>query len=99
MNYERETILEGNKIQKRLQETPSTFHAASSLDRPDTRTRMAGEKGARALELMSNPQAQQEANSWMKLFGMSNQGMQFNQAKMLQAQPATEAGNPKQEGK
>ena len=98
MSYERESILEGNKIQKRLQETPSSFHAASSLDRPDTRTRMAGEKGARALELMSDPQAQEEANSWMKLFGMSNQGMQFNQAKMLQAQLAAGVSNPKQEG-
>ena len=87
MKYEREAILEGNKTQKRLQETPSTFHAANQLDRPATRTRMAGEQGARAIELMSNPEAQKQAQNWMQLFGQSNQGMQFNQAKMIQAQP------------
>ena len=47
---------------------------------------------------MANPEAQKQAQSWMQLFGQSNQGMQFNQAKMLQAQPAAGAGNPKQEG-
>ena len=45
---------------------------------------MAGQQGARAMALMTDPQAQADTASWMKLFGQSVQGMQFNQAKMMQ---------------
>ena len=88
MKYDRETILSGNQIQQDRQETPSTFHAANQLDRPRTKTRMAGEMGARAQELLNNPEAQKNTNNWMELFGQSNEGMQFNQAKIAMNAPA-----------
>ena len=43
---------------------------------------MAGEMGARALELMNNPNEQARVQGWMMKFGLTNQGMQWNQAKM-----------------
>ena len=49
---------------------------------------MAGEMGARALELMNNPNEQARVNGWMSRFGLTNQGMQWNQAKMMMSQPA-----------
>ena len=55
---------------------------------------MAGEMGARALELMNNPNEIARVQGWMAKFGMTNQGMQWNQAKMMMSQPA-----PPQEGK
>lgn len=77
MKFPKQAILEGNRIQQEKQETPATFAAAKNLDRPLTRTRMAGERGARAIELMEDPQAQMLADEWMNLFNMSPQGAQF----------------------
>ena len=91
MRYDRETILQGNEMVKGRQETPSTFHAANQLEKPKTKTRMAGEVGARALELMTNPEEKKRTENFMSLFGQSNEGMQFNQAKMIQAAPAQPA--------
>tara|TARA_B100001778_G_scaffold271016_1_gene232892 strand:+ start:2665 stop:2976 length:312 start_codon:yes stop_codon:yes gene_type:complete len=87
MNYDRESILSGNQIQKDRQETPSTFHAANQLDRPRTKTRMAGEMGARAQELINDPNEQKNTDNWMELFGQSNEGNAFNQAKIALAAP------------
>ena len=49
---------------------------------------MAGQVGARALAMMNNPEEQMRTQGWMAKFGMSNQGMQWNQAKMMMSQPA-----------
>ena len=47
------------------------------------------EMGARALELMNNPNEQATCRRLDgTCFGMSNQGMQWNQAKMMMSQPA-----------
>jgi hypothetical protein len=48
---------------------------------------MAGKMGARALTMINNPVEQQRTMNWMAKFGMSNQGMQWNQAKMMMMQP------------
>lgn len=77
MKFNKQAILEGNRIQKEKQETPATFAAARTLDQPHNRTRMAGERGARAIELMEDPQAAALADEWMNLFNMSPQGAQF----------------------
>ena len=48
---------------------------------------MAGGMGARAVQLMNDPMEQQRVAGWMASFGMSNQGMEFNQAKMMGGMP------------
>ena len=75
-------------------ETPETFatmdgaaQPRESMELSKGNSRMAGEMGARALELMNNPNEQNRVQGWMARFGMSNQGMQWNQAKMGGAPP------------
>ena len=97
MRYDKETILQGNEMVKGRQETPSTFHAANQLEKPKTKTRMAGQMGARALELMNNPEEKARTENFMSLFGQSNEGMQFNQAKMIQAAPPQPADKKMEE--
>ena len=48
---------------------------------------MAGRVGQRAIDYMTDPEEQQRTNRWMEAFGMSNEGMQFNQAKMMGGMP------------
>jgi len=43
---------------------------------------MAGQMGHRIMEYMNDPAEQSRTDSWMEMFGLSNQGMQFNQAKI-----------------
>ena len=43
---------------------------------------MAGPGGAFALEMQKNPELQGRVQKWGQEFAQSNQGMQFNQAKM-----------------
>ena len=44
---------------------------------------MAGPGGAFAMQLMQDPNMQQRVANWNSRFIQSNQGMQFNQAKMM----------------
>ena len=89
-DYSAEALAQGRDNQQRLQETASTFGTLSKtenvtqstqLDKP--RQRMAGRVGQRALEYMTDPQEMERTNAWMEAFGLSNEGMQFNQAKMM----------------
>ena len=84
IRFDRQSILEGNQRQRDRMETPTSFSNPGSLDRTG-KTRMAGEMGARALELMNNPNEAQRANDWMELFSESNEGATFNTAKMNKA--------------
>ena len=94
MEYSREAILQGRKNQAASTETPDTFGSidGASADRP-TRSldkgsqRMAGEVGARALAMMNNPDEQMRTEEWLERFAMSNQGAEFNQAKMMGGMP------------
>ena len=96
INYDRQTLVEGNRLQKQAEERPTTFAEYNGAVEPQptgdlelsSQTRMAGQKGARAVELMNNPNAQYEVDQWMASFGQSNQGAEFNQAKMDQAAEA-----------
>ena len=93
INYDKQVLVEGNRRRAQASERPATF--ARYNDEVDVipsgnlqmnnQTRLAGQKGARALELMSNPVAAQNVNEWMNMFGQSNEGAMFNQAKMQQA--------------
>ena len=93
LTYDRSTILNGNRLREQAEERPPTFAEyngatdavpASKLD-VTSNNRMAGPVGMRALELMNNPEAAMATNNWMNMFGQSNEGMQFNQAKQQQA--------------
>ena len=48
---------------------------------------MAGNAGARAMQMMTDPIEQQRVADWMARFGMTNQGMEWNQAKMMGGMP------------
>ena len=75
--------------QAKQKEAPNTFTRESgaeqvtqmsALDKP--KQRMAGQMGHRIMEYMNDPAEQARTESWMQMFGLSNQGMQFNQAKI-----------------
>ena len=93
INYDKQVLVEGNRRRAQAAERPSTFARyndevnviPSGNLQMDNQTRLAGQLGARALELMSNPVAAENVNTWMNQFGQSNQGAEFNQAKMQQA--------------
>ena len=89
MEFSKESIQQGQANQSASVETPETFSTIEGASQPRGGTelskgnsRMAGEMGARALELMNNPNEQARVQNWMSRFGMTNQGMQWNQAKM-----------------
>ena len=106
-NYSQQVLLNGNRLRKEGQENPSSFAVsggsvdtppASNLDQKST-TRMAGEMGAFAVQLMSNPQLKNTVGQWNAMFAQSMPGMEFNQAKMLMAQGQQQSGkNDKKEG-
>jgi hypothetical protein len=89
MEFSKESIQQGQANRNASVETPETFATIEGASQPrggtelsKANSRMAGEMGARALELMNNPNEQVRVNNWMARFGMTNQGMQWNQAKM-----------------
>ena len=101
MKYSPESIKQGRLNQMASEETPEQFAVTDGASTPrpardlaTNHNRMAGQVGARALAMMNNPEEQMRTQGWMAKFGMSNQGMQWNQAKMMMSQPA-----PPPEGK
>ena len=91
MNYSPTDINQGNQLKKMAEETPSSFGTLDgATERPNkagSDRRMAGQEGSRAMALMTNPIEQARTQNWMAKFGMSNEGMQFNQARMMMANP------------
>ena len=94
MHFDKETIQQGRANQDASAETPESFATIDGAAMPREgaelskgNSRMAGEMGARALELMNNPNEQKRVDGWMSRFGLTNQGMQWNQAKMMMSQP------------
>ena len=94
--FDPKSIQHGNRVRDELKQTPATFATDSGVVKvmPDrqlkttSKTRMAGPMGQRAMELMNDPEAAEATKQWMKLFAQSNEGMQFNQAKMGGEPPA-----------
>ena len=85
-NYDPKTLQHGNRVRDELKQTPATFATDSGVARfvPEKGRRMAGGPiGLRALELMTDPAAAKATGEWMKMFAQSNEGLQFNQAKMM----------------
>lgn len=106
-NYTQTTLLAGNRLRKEGQESPSTFATsggavdtppASDLDQKSS-TRMAGEMGSFAVQLMSNPQLQNTVQQWNGMFAQSVPGFQFNQAKMMMAQGQQQSSKKEDGGK
>ena len=102
MNYSPQDIQQGLRLKKQSEETPTSFGTnEGAIDRSESagfgKSRMAGEVGARLVQLMNDPVESQRTMNWMSQFGLTNEGMQFNQAKMMMAgnQPA----QPQQEQK
>ena len=95
MNYTRPELVEGHKNKLKNQETPNSFAMQDGASMPErsapldqtSKSRMAGQMGARAIEMMQNPEEQMRTQDWMMRFGMTNQGMEWNQAKMMMGQP------------
>lgn len=104
--YDRLAVLQGNKLKNELEEKPTVPAMVNGQEDPLTTdnlassnsVRKAGPGGVHAVQLMTDPQAIAATDRWMQLFGQSNQGMEFNQAKMIEAENAVAAGvNPEQE--
>ena len=95
IDYTKANIAQGRINQSKAAEQPNTFSTESgveqvtqggNLDVP--KQRMAGQMGHRIMEYLQDPAEQERTNSWMEMFGLSNEGMQFNQAKINGAPPA-----------
>ena len=93
-HFDSAAIKQGQANQAASAETPEAFAtmdgAAVPREGPELSSanrRMAGQVGARALAMMNNPAEQARTEGWMARFGMSNQGAEFNQAKMGMTQP------------
>lgn len=89
MRFTKQDLQNGFRNEQMSKETPNTFSEinGSATVNPDGQMkkpsgRMAGQEGARAIEMMTNPDEAKRTANWMRMFGMSNQGVQFNQAKM-----------------
>ena len=91
--YDPQTIRQGTQMQRERQETPQDYQTGKS--------RMAGEIGERALEMMRVPGEAERTQAWNAAFENTNQGQEFNAAKMrmmeLQAQTAMAKSQPKSE--
>jgi TusA-related sulfurtransferase len=48
---------------------------------------MAGQEGERLMAMINDPIEAQRTQKWMNMFGLSNQGTEFNQAKMMGGMP------------
>ena len=89
MQFSREAIQQGRRNQEKSEETPETFATVdgATAESPTRAlsvqtTRMAGTVGARALAMMNNKEEIDRTADWMAKFGMSNQGIEWNQGKM-----------------
>ena len=90
MSFDPKAVQQGNIAKKQAQETPTSFATESgstfaqptgSLDKKNE-LRMAGPGGAFAMKMMQDPDFTNRVAAWNQQFMQSNQGMQFNQAKM-----------------
>jgi hypothetical protein len=89
MEYKPEDIQQGMERKLKAEENPTSFPTiAGAREKTDPKsndkTRMAGE---RVMQLMRDPVESQRTMNWMTQFNLSNEGVQFNQGKMMMANP------------
>ena len=89
MKFSPTDLIQGTLNQKEQKETPNSFGTADGAaqvnptsDLAKSQRRLAGQRGARAIEMLINPEEVARTQEWMSRFGLSNQGMQWNAAKM-----------------
>ena len=90
MKFEKQDLINGQRNKQKQEETAATFGELSGTSSINTDgkmqqtggTRMAGREGYRALEIMSDPREQARTANWMRGFGLTVPGAQFNAAKM-----------------
>ena len=91
------SIVGGRMAQARAEETENTFGTINdapnttpnnTLDTTDSR--MAGEVGARAMQMMNDPEEFDRTMGWMNLFSQSNDGARWNEARMYGGAPPPE---------
>ena len=99
MKYDSNTLLNGRLNQKKAEETPTTFSSDQGVSKAENggrldvqNQRMAGQEGARFVQMMLDPAERARTARWMDSFSRSNEGFQFNQAKMMMSAP-----NPNQQ--
>ena len=88
-DYDAASVAQGKQNQNQAIEQPNTFGRESGADKVRQRTQldkpqqgMAGMIGNRMLEYLNNPMEMKRTDGWMAMFAESNEGMQFNAAKM-----------------
>ena len=88
-DYSSSSVIQGRANQDKAKENPNVFGTDSGADRIDQETsldrpkqRMAGQVGNRILEYLNNPDEKERTDSWMEMFELSNEGREFNQAKI-----------------
>ena len=85
MNYSAQDIKQGNYLKAKAEETASSFGTLDgATESADGKQRMAGDRMAQLMD----PNEQRRLQDWEYRFGRSNQGMEFNQAKMMMAAPS-----------
>ena len=97
MKYSPQDLRQGMTLRNEAQQTPANFGTIDGAsdtqgNMPQPKSRMAGQVGERVRDLMTNPEEQARTQQWMGRFGMSNEGMQFNQARMMMANPQPQEG-------
>ena len=95
LDYTQSGVAQGRINQAKQKESPNTFATESGADQvtqmnrmDKPKQRMAGQMGHRIMEYLNDPAEKARTDSWMEQFGLSNEGMQFNQAKIMGAPPA-----------
>jgi hypothetical protein len=82
MKFEQQDILNGQRNEQKQRENPNSFGElnGSAVVNPDgqmkSKSRMAGQQGQRAMEMMNNPEEQARTASWMKMFNSTGYSMQ-----------------------
>jgi len=84
MKYSPQDLQQGMSLRQKAQQTPGNFGTMDGAMDPGKGQRMAGD---RMQELMTNPQEAARTQMWNNRFSMSNEGFQFNQARMMMANP------------
>ena len=91
MAFNSHVVKQGQAIKKQAEETPTSFATeggasfampTGGLAKDNDVTRFAGPGGAYAQRMMSDPELAMKNQQWNQQFAQSNQGMQFNMAKI-----------------
>ena len=93
-HFDASAIKQGQSNKIASAETPESFGTMDGAVVPregpelsNSGQRMAGKLGARALAMMNDPAEIARTEGWMSRFGMSNQGVDWNQAIIRKTEP------------